>query len=357
MNKLETWAHVALIGLGISALFAVLDVGQNLFAPILLALVVGVVMSPVPDTLDRLGLPKSLAALSSLLIILLVVAALAFFLEPSARRLSSAMPFAIDEMNSLIVELKHQLRGLEDASKDVAQALNDGEAVIEPAAEESAGAALPTVEDALFMAPAVLSQIMIFVGVLFFFMLTRDEVYAWVARRLAPDELRLETAHRLRAAERQVGRYFLTVTVINSVYAVVVAVAMAAIGLPSPILWGIAAGLMNYILYLGPAVMVAAFLLAGLVVFDGAYSMLPAGLYLTINIIEAQFVTPALVGKAMQTNPLLIFLALVFFLWLWGPIGGVIAIPLLLWVLVLSADIKAVRSSLVASKSMEPASS
>ena len=75
--------------------------------------------------------------------------------------------------------------------------------------------------------------------------------------------------------------------------------------------------------------------------------MLPAGTYLLINIIESQFVSPSVVGRAMRVNPLLIFLSLVFFLWLWGAIGGIIAIPLLLWIVAVSADIRDVRRSQV----------
>lgn len=345
MNKLEFWARVAVIGLSLLGLFAALDAAQNLVAPILLALVVGIVMSPIPNTLDRFGLPKSLAALSSLLIIMLLGAALALFLQPSFKRLADALPFAVEEVNGVVIELRNEFRGLEDAGKDVAEALNEGEETAQDQpAEEDVTASIPTVEDALFLAPALMSQVMIFVGVLFFFMLTRDEVYSWIARRLAPDELRMEVAHRLRMAERQVGRYFLTITVINAGYAVVVSVAMMAMGMPSPILWGIGAGLLNYILYLGPAVMAGTLLIAGLVVFEGPFSVAPMAVYVLINVLESQFISPAIVGRAMQVNPLLIFLALVFFLWLWGPVGGVIAIPLLLWIMVLSADIREVRA-------------
>ncbi|NNL35469.1 MAG: AI-2E family transporter [Silicimonas sp.] len=184
---------------------------------------------------------------------------------------------------------------------------------------------------------------MIFVGVLFFFILTKAETYAFAARRFVSAEHRVEAEQRQRGAEREVGRYFLAVSVINASYAVVVTGVMMAIGLPSPSLLGIAAGLLNFILYLGPAVMLVAFALAGLVVFGGSYSFLPAIAYLTINILEAQFVTPALVGRALRVNPFLIFCTLVFLMWLWGPIGGIIAIPLLLWVIVLVEGIRDVR--------------
>ncbi|PUB14925.1 uncharacterized protein DUF20 [Yoonia sediminilitoris] len=88
---------------------------------------------------------------------------------------------------------------------------------------------------------------------------------------------------------------------------------------------------MNFVLYVGPIAMIAMLLVTGIVLFDGAVSFLPAATYLAMNGTELQIVTPTLVGKRLSVNPLLIFLSLVFWLWFWGPIGGIIAIPILIW--------------------------
>lgn len=88
---------------------------------------------------------------------------------------------------------------------------------------------------------------------------------------------------------------------------------------------------MNFVLYLGPISFAAMLLLCGLIVFDGAMSFLPALTYMLMNMTEGQFVTPSLIGKQMSVNPLRVFTSLVFWLWLWGPLGGVIAIPMLVW--------------------------
>lgn len=341
LDKLQPLVQLSIVVIATVVLVAGLDQAQSVIAPIILALVVGIVLSPVSDTIDRLGLPNSIAALSSLFIILAAAGLLYLFLSPVIDRAVTALPRVMIEVDELFGSIKNSLRGLEEVQKEVAEATNDGNP---PASEQEAAVSpIPTVEDALFMAPAILSQIMIFAGALFFFILTKDEIYNFIARRLVADDRRLETAHRLRMAERQVGRYFLTISVINAGYAVIFSAVMMAVGMPSPILWGIAAGLLNFILYLGPALMVVSLLLGGLIAFSGAYSFLPVALYVLINGIEAQFVTPSLVGKTLEVNPLAIFVSLVFFLWLWGAVGGFIAIPLLLWVMVLTADIRAVR--------------
>ena len=362
MSRLETASQIAVVVLAVVILMAALDISQSVVAPVVTALVFGIVMSPLSVKLDALGLPKAVAALASLLIILIALGLLALFLEPSFQRTLDALPLIVFEINQLAIEIKGFFRGLESASEDVSSALGAGAgdtATTAPAPAdggeegEEAASALPSVEDALWLAPSILSQITIFAGTLFFFMLGRDEIYSFIARRLVSRDNRLEAVRRLHAAERQVGRYFITISVINAGYAVVISIIMFAIGMPSPILWGIAAGLLNFILYLGPAVMTGSLLLGGLLAFDGAYSLLPAAIYISINMIEAQFVTPTIVGSAMSVNPLAIFLALVFFLWLWGPVGGVISIPLLLWVTVVSTDFKSFKAELEKAKSSE----
>jgi predicted PurR-regulated permease PerM len=96
---------------------------------------------------------------------------------------------------------------------------------------------------------------------------------------------------------------------------------------------------MNFILYLGPACVAVALLVAGIVVFDGPTVLLPPALFVGLNLLEGQFVTPMLVGRHMSVNPLLVFLSLVFWLWLWGPLGGFIAIPLLIWSLAIAGQL------------------
>jgi predicted PurR-regulated permease PerM len=132
-----------------------------------------------------------------------------------------------------------------------------------------------------------------------------------------------------------VSSYFLAITFVNAGFGTLVTLAMLVLGMPQPILWGIATFLLNFILYLGPALVAAALLIVGIVSFDGAYSFVPVAVFVMLNMVEAQFVTPSVVGQQMSLNPLLVFLSLVLWLWLWGPVGGLVAIPLLVWVLII----------------------
>lgn len=354
MSKLERGAQVAIVLLAFVVVTAALKFSQDLMAPLALALVIGVVLSPISDMWERLGFPAVFGALTSLILTLLFIVFIAMMVQPVVVRILEAWPTITAEMRGFVVEVQSALRGLEDASKEVQGALTgegaEGsetpveavaeEAVKQAAEEEGSGIDFPTTTDALFLAPAVAGQTVIFAGVLFFFLLTRREVYDWIAHRIAPDGQTGETAMRLRLAERQVARYFLTISVINVGLGLCAALVMGLLGVPSPYIWGVTVTLLNFVLYLGPAIVFAALGVTGIVAFDGAYSLAPALSYLGLNLIEAQFVTPSAIGRQLSVNPLLIFVALIFFLWLWGPLGGFVAIPLLLWAMVLGDEIK-----------------
>jgi predicted PurR-regulated permease PerM len=337
MHRLESLSRASVVVIGVVALVAALDQVESIFAPLALALVAGVVLSPVSDAWEKIGFPPVWGALTSLLLTLVLAGGLILVLQPVVAQLVDQAPKVWSDMRETIAALRGMVQGLRDATGEVAQAIS-------PSGPANAGAesppademALPSLTDALLFAPTILAQIMVFAGTLFFFLLTRTEIYSWAASRLAEPSERARTASRLRQAERRVSRYFLTITLINAGLGIFTAIALQLIGLPGAVLWGLVAFLMNFILYLGPALVAVSLLFAGVAAFDGIAAALPAVSFLALNATEGQFVTPTMVGRHMSLNPLLVFLSLIFGIWLWGPIGGIVAIPLLLWVLVLN---------------------
>ena len=331
-------ATICLVILTTVVVFSVLHSAKNVFAPIISALLLGIILTPVSDLWDRFRLPPALSAFLSVFLALLVILMLLVAIEPYASQTIARAPIIWDELRGTIDELKRLLRGFEEMSNDMAAAIDTGDG---EGAPQDDTMALPSITDALFYAPQFAAQFMIFTGTLYFFLMVRNDLYDWVSAtftRFGEDELRL--------AGKQVSRYVLTISAINFGFGVVVAVAMHLIGMPSAVLWGFLAFALNFVLYLGPIALVAMLTVSGIVVFDGAASFFPAAIYLGMNATEAQFVTPTLVGRSLSVNPLMVFLSLVFWLWLWGPIGGVIAIPLLIWGLTIF-DSFAVRKALI----------
>ncbi|MBU2959428.1 AI-2E family transporter [Citreicella sp. C3M06] len=298
---------------------------QDIFAPLVLAIVVGVIVAPLSDRLKRLGVPAGISALSVLISFFMIGAALVFLIEPYITAAIDELPSIRYELQKLMFEYRGLIQGIGEMNEEMKAALGaDAEATAEQI--ES----LPSLTDAMWLAPALFAQLLVFLGALFFFLLTRKSIYSWLSARLgsgAETHLFLE---RFFAAEATVSRYFAAVSTVNAGLGLAVGGALMAYGLPGAVVWGVAAGLLNFVLYLGPAAIAAALLLAGIVNFDGLASFGPMAIYLACNMTEAQFVTPALVGKHVQLNPFLLFVALVFWLWLWGPIGGIVAIPVTL---------------------------
>lgn len=344
MTRTDRLVQGAQIVVGVVVGLAALDHLESVAAPIALALVAGVVLSPVSDFWERKGAPPAVGALTSLLATVLLILLLAAALQPAVAQLVAQVPTVWADLGATIDQLRDLARGLQDMQDRMSEVM-EGE---EPATGASPGDRaegatpsdppfqLPTLGDAVLLAPAVLAQFLVFIGALFFFLLTRAEIYDWAARRLSEPTERAQTARRLRDAERRVARYFLTISAINAVLGIATAAVLQALGMPGALFWGLAAFLMNFILYLGPAIVAGALLLAGIGAFDGVASILPALAFVTLNSLEGQFATPTLVGRSIRVNPLLVFLSLVLGIFLWGPIGGVVAIPLLIWVLVLN---------------------
>lgn len=316
-------------------LLCALSVASDITAPVTLALVTGIVLAPVVDFWERLTSSRAAASLLSLMLTMAILGALGLTLQPIATDLVDKFPKVLADIQHSLRDLQATLRSIDDISGDVAGAIQGGVGAT-ATAPESKGADVPTVADAILVAPAILAQMVIFAGTLFFFLLTRAELYLWVAsvwKRVMAGALDVT---QLRLAERQVSRYFLTITMINAALAASTASALKIIGLPGALQWGLLAFFINFVVYLGPAVFALSLVFAGIAAFDGAFALAPAAVFLMFNVLEGQFITPALVGREMRINPLLVFLSVTFGLWFWGAIGGIVAIPLMVWLIELT---------------------
>ena len=316
-------ARVAILLIALVVVFTTLDQAQGFFAPVFSALVFGIILSPLSNFWDRIGLRASFAALATVIISLCAMVSLVFLLEPYIAEAVERAPIIWFELRDAIEGIRAMILGFEEITEEVVDAVDPDNTDV---AAEKEAIDVPSMTAALLYAPQYRAQFMMVVGVLYYFLLTRREIYAWLGGAID----QMDESDFLHA-EHQVAQYFLTITGINLCFGALVVVVMQLLGMPAPMFWGVMAFALNYILYLGPIALGSTLLITGIVVFDGAISFAPAALYMAMNATEGQFVTPALVGKRMSVNPLLVFLSLAFWLWLWGPIGGIIAIPLLIW--------------------------
>jgi predicted PurR-regulated permease PerM len=175
-------------------------------------------------------------------------------------------------------------------------------------------------------------SVVMFFATLFFFVLGRagfrKQAVHWFASRHA----RLRALKILNDIEDNLGGYLIVVTAINIGLGIVTIIAATLMGLPSPLLWGALACVLNYVPYVGPAIMYALLFVIGLLTYPTLLgALMPPAVYMGITLIEGQFLTPLIVGRrVLNLHPMAVFMSIVFWAWLWGPVGAFLGTPLLI---------------------------
>lgn len=318
-------AQVALLIIGALAVVVALALGRVILAPVCLALVVGLMFGPLADALERRRVPP---ALSAGLVVLLFIGVLTLAAMLFARPLSEWIargPELWDKLRIQLIGLRQPLQAM-GAIQDQLKTLMGSDATMTVQLQDGG-----PVQDVALMAPSILADALLFLAGLYFFLATRHHIRFSVLSLCFSRRMRWRTAHVFRDIELKVSRFLLSATAINLGVGVATALAMWALGMPSPLLWGALAFVMNFIPYIGQAVMFAVLFAVGLGTQPSLLGVvLPIAAYGAINLTADQIVFPHLVGRALTLNPFLIFVSIAFWLWVWGPIGGFVAVPSLL---------------------------
>jgi len=178
--------------------------------------------------------------------------------------------------------------------------------------------------------PAI-GQLLLFVGTLFFFLLGRDGVRRYLVSLFQGRDSRLSMLRMLNEIEHNLTRYLSIVAVIYFGMGCLTGVTAWAVGLPNPAAWAILAFVLNFVPYIGPSIMAVVLGAVGLITFPTIiHAAIAPAVYLALATLEGHFVTPSIVGRTLTMNPLMVFLALAFWTYMWGPVGAFLATPLLI---------------------------
>ncbi len=310
---------------GVLAVIAVLSLGQVILVPLSLAVVIGMVFGPLADMVERRGVKPALSAgLVVLLFLAVIVLAGALFIGPLSEWVQRG-PLLWQKLQAQIAVLKQPLESL-GAIQEQLKSVMGGDAALTVEVQDGG----PVANIAL-MAPNMLADMLLFLAGLYFFLATRHNLRFSILSLFFSRRLRWRAAHVFRDVETRVSKFLGTAALINLGVGVSTALATFAIGLPSPLLWGGLAFVMQFIPYVGQAVMFAILLAVGLGTQTTLVGiLLPVIAYAVINLIADQVIFPHLVGRALTLNPFVIFVSIAFWLWLWGPVGGFLAVPSLL---------------------------
>ncbi|WP_245414187.1 AI-2E family transporter [Nitratireductor sp. StC3] len=317
-------AMIAVLLIGLLGFVFMLVAGEFILAPLSLAIVIGLMLGPIATRLEKRGLPSWLSAVIVCLLFVALVALFAAALIGPLSYWTGELPRIWQKLQIQLAQLREPINTLRDVQNELRTVTGGSGVTVE--VDEGGD-----VTDIAIMAPALGAQVLLFLASLFFFMATRHDIRTGIMKIVVDRRLRWRIAHIFRDVETLVSRYLLSIAVINVGLGVAVSLVLWIIGVPSPALWGMLAMLLNFVVYIGPAIMAGLLFAVGLATFDTlAGSFVPPLAFLAVNLMEAQFVTPMVLGRTLTLNPFLVLLALAFWIWVWGPIGGFIAIPALL---------------------------
>jgi predicted PurR-regulated permease PerM len=324
---LSNAAQLSLVLIGVAVFLTLIKIGQVILAPVFLAIVIGLMFGPVADMMEKRGVPSFLSAGVVVLMLLGIIAGGGFLFAGPVSEWVGRAPAIWEKLRAELTNLREPLEAMGAIQQQVQGAIGGGSDAMSVTVEDGSSA----VRDLAFLAPAVLAQIAIFLASLYFFMATREDFRISVLSLCVTRRLRWRTAHVFRDVEQKVSKFLLSITIINVGVGIVTTLVMWAVGMPSPLLWGALAMVANYIPFVGQATMLVLLFAVGLGTRTGIEeALIPVGAYWVVTLIESQLITPHFLGRTMTLNPFMIFLALTFWLWAWGPVGGLVAIPSLL---------------------------
>ena len=316
----------AIIFAGLATVFAVLYVGAAFFIPVIAALIFGFLFTPLLKWLQHRGVGSYPAAFLILLFLLVGMTLASASLAIPLSGWMDRAPQIIQRVSAELGALRSAFTDIEQVSEQVRSMTADEDGSVQV---EMQGTDI--LSWAAFSIPVFLGQLVLFFGTFFFFLAGRDQIYRNLMYLCVRRAAKLRTARILLDIEHVLTSYLLSITLINLGLGVCVAIMAWAVGLPNPILWGAMAGALNYAPYLGPITMTGIFFLIGMGTFETLEAaLLPAALYFLLNNIEANFVTPSVLGLRLTINPLTVFISVAFWLWLWGPVGALMAMPMML---------------------------
>ncbi len=312
---------LVMISLFVTAYFA-----KDLILPILLGFLLALTLSPVARGLARIGVPH---AVSGFLLVLATASMIVSIVLLSAGTVAAWS----DEIPKMGLEIRQKLSGVSDAVETMRNATEEVENI---GTENPAGpqevvvrqpGLLDTAMDTVSKTGASLAVILI----LALFLLSSGEMfYLKLVQSMPTLTGKKRALQTVYAVEKRVSRYLLTIAMINAGLGLCVGLYLTALGMPSAYIWGVAAFMLNFLPYIGGfigVVLVGGF---AIVTFDTlGYAMLAPLGYLTITMLEGQILTPWLVGRRLEMNTVAVFLTVVFWGWLWGIPGALVAVPFL----------------------------
>lgn len=326
MTLLEKAAYLSLVGLFCLAILVLAAVTKAILVPVIVAAVLATILLPIVKAGADFGIPRTVVAVGLALL-------LAVLLAGAVIILTLPISYWIGRASELGQILREKLSAIDQPLSALQQLFS--------ALHEFSGGPRPVVavdtsqtnmvETILGVLTPAFGQFLLFFGALIFYLVYHDDIVRALVLFWRDRKVRLNVLKIVGDVERQMSVYFGTVALINLGLGVATAIVAWAAGLASPVLWGLLAAAMNFLPYLGATAVTITLLLAGLLTYPTLlHALVAPALFLVLTTVEGQILTPSIIGRRLTMNPFLVFLAMGFWTWLWGPVGAFLAVPLVL---------------------------
>jgi predicted PurR-regulated permease PerM len=313
----------------ILAIGTALYVARAVLMPIVLAVLLSFLLSPVVRLLAEIRLPEAVGAAVVLFAIVGLVALGSYGLWEPASRWVEQLPHSISQIEVKVRSIKQSVEELSEATKRVEKMTKmESEAAPSPPKVE---VQRPSLTRTVFNQTLDLMAVVGAVTVLLYFLLASGDLFLLKLVRILPrfedKKIAVAIVHEVR---HDISHYLSTVTLINAGLGAAAGIAMFGLGMPNPLLWGIMVAVFNFIPYLGATASTLILTIVAILTFDelGRALLVPA-VFMGLTVLEGCFVTPSIVGRRLTLNPVAIFIWLTFWGWLWGIPGMLLAVPLL----------------------------
>ncbi|HET9226944.1 MAG TPA: AI-2E family transporter [Thermoanaerobaculia bacterium] len=318
---------LALTGLFVLAAFYTLYFGRAFFLPIVLALMLNSLLSPVVRGLRRLRIPNALGAA------LVVFGLLGGFgwgvyeLSGPAYEWAQKAPQTMRRLERKLREFKKPVQTMSKATEQVEKITQVGGRQPTPTVQVTT----ETLGERVFSQATELVSGGVVMFILLFFLLASGDLFLRKLIRVLPSLADKRKAVEIaRQIQTDVSSYLVTITIINVALGLAVWGILTFLGVPNPLLWGVLAAITNYIPYLGALLMIAVLAMVGFLTFESnTQAMMVPLSFVGLNILESYIVTPLVLGHRLTLNPVVIFLGLTFWGWLWGITGALLAVPIM----------------------------
>mgnify|MGYP001166045696 CR=1 FL=1 len=301
--------------------------GKDFFMPVILAFLLALTLTPIVRFLRKRGVPDALSATLLVLLSLSAVGSAGYFLSGPVIDLVNNAPSIGQQLTERLAPLRRPFEKVMHISQQLG-------AMTEPAQE-------PGVQKVVVAQPGIVSQAagnllsagtsVTIVAVLALFLLASGTLfYEKIIQSFATMSEKKRALRVVYDVEREISRYLFTVAAINAGLGAAIALGLWALGMPNPLVWGVAAALLNFLPYIGALTTIVLVAAIALISFDTvSYALLAPAYVLVCSVVEGQFVTPMIVGRRLEINAVAIFIAIAFWSWLWGFVGALMAVPLL----------------------------